>query len=183
MVAYREPTSAEWAAEEQRLLRLRGERVIAADAPPPRGSKTESRTHRASPRRSHSTAGTVQDGHAQADGSAARPAPLPKPGAARLSPDREQCLKECCSASPGLRPIPSPGAAWRSFDVPTARGALTADALGHPKTRCCPCPPLQTSRPSKVSLWPSSMHIRACSASLPPAPPAVNGFDCSPSPR
>jgi hypothetical protein len=28
----REPTMSEWAAEEQRLLRLRGERVIAADA-------------------------------------------------------------------------------------------------------------------------------------------------------
>jgi hypothetical protein len=32
MPAGREPTLAEWAAEEQRLLRLRGERVIAADA-------------------------------------------------------------------------------------------------------------------------------------------------------
>jgi hypothetical protein len=32
MVAYREPTSAEWAAEEARLLRIRGERVQTQEA-------------------------------------------------------------------------------------------------------------------------------------------------------
>ncbi|MGC1889035.1 MAG: hypothetical protein WA709_23585 [Stellaceae bacterium] len=32
MVAYREPTSTEWAAEEARLLRIRGERVLAQEA-------------------------------------------------------------------------------------------------------------------------------------------------------
>ena len=32
MVAYREPTMAEWAAEEARLLRIRGERALAQEA-------------------------------------------------------------------------------------------------------------------------------------------------------
>jgi hypothetical protein len=32
MVAYREPTSAEWNAEEARLLKIRGERVQAQEA-------------------------------------------------------------------------------------------------------------------------------------------------------